>query len=117
MLKQLSIVPLAALIFGSVAFAQQSAAPSSSAAPPPAAAQKICQTVVGAEPGEKPHLLCLTKPEWDAKKIVDAKDATRIVCHYEEQSGTRFRSTKVCMTAAEWENQRLIERQNIEKMQ
>ncbi|MFL6728940.1 MAG: hypothetical protein ACJ8E3_06645 [Sphingomicrobium sp.] len=83
----------------------------------PEAQPTVCKKVVGNTPGSKPYDLCLTKAEWDAKKIADAKDANRIVCHYEEQPGTRFRSSKVCMTAAEWWNQRQMERQAVERAQ
>ena len=79
--------------------------------------EKICKMVVSAKRGARPYEMCLTKADWDAKKVADAKDATRQVCRYVEYSGTRFRSAKVCMTAAEWENQRLADRQAIERMQ
>ena len=83
----------------------------------PADVEKICKMVVSAKRGARPYEMCLTKADWDAKKIADAKDATRQVCRYVEYSGTRFRSAKDCMTAAEWENQRLADRQAIERMQ
>ena len=78
---------------------------------------KICRSVVSAEPGAKPHQLCMTAAEWDAKRIADAKDPNRVVCHYQEQSGTRFRSTKVCMTALEWWNQQQLDRREVERIQ
>ena len=78
---------------------------------------KVCKMVVDNTPRSKPYQLCLTKSEWEAKKIADAKDANRIVCHYEEMPGTRFRSAKVCMTAAEWWNQRQADRQAVERIQ
>ena len=78
---------------------------------------KVCQMVVGAQPGAKPYRLCMSKTEWDAKKALDAKDANRIVCHYQDRPGTRFRSAKVCMSAAEWTNERLRNRQAVEQIQ
>ncbi|WP_324806568.1 hypothetical protein SH584_09375 [Sphingomonas sp. LY29] len=59
----------------------------------------------------------MTKAEWDAKKALDAKNANRIVCHYQDRPGTRFRSAKVCMSAAEWTNERLRNRQAVEQIQ
>jgi hypothetical protein len=78
---------------------------------------QVCKTVVNAELGAKPYKLCMTRAEWDAKKIADAKDANRIICRYEEVPGTRFRSRKVCQPASEWDNQRLLQRQELERVQ
>ena len=112
MARALVLFAIAALANESLAVA---AAPTGAApAPDPA---RICKMVVSAERGAKPYELCMSKAEWDAKKIADAKDATRMVCRYQEDIKTRFRSFKVCMTAAEWENNRLAERQAIERIQ
>jgi hypothetical protein len=78
---------------------------------------QVCKTVVSAEPGAKPQQLCMTRAEWDAKKIADAKDPNRIVCRYEEVPGSRFRSQKICQPASEWANQRQLQRQEIERVQ
>lgn len=77
----------------------------------------VCKYVVAAEDGAKPYRMCMSKAEWAAKKLSDAKDPNRKVCRYEQASGTRFRSHKICMTAAEWENQRQLERQAIDNLQ
>lgn len=78
---------------------------------------KICQMVVSSERGAKPYKLCLNRSEWDARRIADAKNANRMVCHYQERPGTKFRSAKVCMTAAEWANERIRNRQAVEQIQ
>jgi hypothetical protein len=78
---------------------------------------KICKSVVSAEPGAKPYQMCMTRAEWEAKKIADAKDPNRMVCQYIEESGTRFRSAKVCMTAMEWQRQRTADREAIDQIQ
>ena len=106
------IAAVAALALGG-----SSPAASPAARQPPDPSKRVCETVVGPEHGAKPYKLCMTKAEWEAKKVADAKDATRIVCHYEEMPGTRFRSAKVCMTAAEWWNQRQADRQAVERIQ
>ena len=78
---------------------------------------RICKKVVDNKPGSTPYELCMTKAEWDAKKIADAKDPNRMICHYEEKSGTRFRSAKVCMTAQQWWDARQADRQAVEQIQ
>jgi hypothetical protein len=101
-----------------VVFAAAPATDGSSAPQAPTTDElKICKSVVSAEPGARPYQLCMTKGEWEAKKIADAKDPNRMVCQYIEESGTRFRSAKVCMTAMEWENQRHADREAIEQIQ
>ena len=99
---------------GSAAFASTAGEVSS---PTQQEQSQVCKTVVSAEPGAKPHKLCMTRAEWDAKKVADAKDANRIVCRYEEVPGTRFRSRKVCQPASEWDNQRQLQRQELERVQ
>jgi hypothetical protein len=120
MSKMMILLSVAAIAAGGASFASTSSqqmSNTSGSSPAPSDQPKICKTVVGQERGSKPYEMCMTKAEWEAKKIADAKDPNRIVCHYEEESGTRFRSAKVCMTAAEWWNARQAERQNIERMQ
>jgi hypothetical protein len=109
----------AAFTFAGAALAQQAAPP----AVPPSASEaatsepKVCKFVVEAARGAKPYQLCMTKAEWDAKKLADAKDATRIECRYEEMPGTRFRSAKVCMPASQWAEQRRLDREAVERIQ
>lgn len=94
-----------------------SATPVTTIGSPATTPAKICKHVVSAERGAKPYQMCMTKAEWAAKAAADAKDANRIVCRYEEVPGTRFRGRKICMSAAEWANQRFEERQAIERIQ
>ena len=115
MIKSVVLGTFAAVALGGVAFAAF-AVPAQSPGTAPEQ-PRICKKVVESKIGSKPFDLCMTKAEWDAKKIADAKDPNRMVCRYEEQSGTRFRSTKVCMTAAEWWNQRQRDRQEVERIQ
>ena len=118
--KFVAIAAIVAAAGGGVVTASL-ASPGATPQPPalqaPAEVEKVCKMVVSAKRGARPYEMCLTKAEWDAKKIADARDATLMVCRYVEYSGTRFRSAKVCMTAAEWENQRLADRQAIERAQ
>lgn len=76
-----------------------------------------CEYVVSADPGSKPTKLCLTQSQWAEKKKKDAADPNRIVCHYEEEPGTRFASRKICMSAAQWADRRLQDRQDVERIQ
>ena len=114
MLKILPLSAAFAVFLGSVAHAQAPATEAGANAPAP---RLICQYVVGAEPGAKPEKLCLTKAEWNGMAAADGKDANRIVCHYEEMPGTRFRSAKVCMPASQWAEQKRLEREAIEQIQ
>ncbi len=112
MTKAIILVACAALAHDSLAFAAPPAGQQPSPDPAP-----ICKMVVSPEPGAKPHEMCMTKAEWDAKKRADAKDVNRMVCKYQEDPKTRFRSYKICMTAAQWETQRLEDRQAIDRIQ
>jgi hypothetical protein len=51
----------------------------------------------------------------DKKK--EAKDPNRIICEKQEELGSRLGSKRVCMTAAEWQQKRLNERQMIDRSQ
>jgi hypothetical protein len=77
----------------------------------------VCKHVVSAEPGSKPRPMCMTKAQWTAKKLADAKDPNRIVCRYETNSRSKFASFKVCMSFVEWQNQRQLEREHVERIQ
>lgn len=76
-----------------------------------------CEYVVSADFGAKPVQQCMTQSEWAAKKKQDSADANRIVCHYEDEPGTRFRSRKICMSAAQWDDKTLQDRQDVERIQ
>lgn len=49
------------------------------------------------------------------KKV--AKDPNEVVCEKQEVLGSRLGSKKICMTRAEWAEQRRVERQEIDKAQ
>lgn len=46
-----------------------------------------------------------------------AKDPNRKICEKVERIGSRLATTKVCMTAAEWEELRRNHREDFEKVQ
>jgi hypothetical protein len=117
MAKTLTLIAIAALGVGGVAFAATTSGDPAPAQPAQAGPPQICKTVVGTDRGAKPYQLCMTKAEWDAKKIADAKDPNRMVCKYEQKPGTRLVTQKTCLTAAEWEAQRLATREAVEKIQ
>lgn len=108
------MVIVAAGAIGSAAFATTAG---EVASPKQQEQPQVCKTVVSAELGTKPYKLCMTRAEWDAKKIADAKDVNRIVCRYEEVPGTRFRSAKVCMALSEWQDRWMRDRQEVERIQ
>jgi len=105
-------IALPALVFG-VATGQRGHAAQSQQASDPIK----CEYVVSAEPGSKPMRMCLPQSQWALKKKQDAADPNRIVCHYEEEPGTRFASRKICMSAAQWDDRKLQDRQDVERIQ
>jgi hypothetical protein len=114
MRKSATAVTISVLVLG-VATGQPCRAAQSE---PSQAADPIkCEYVVSADPGSKPTQMCLPQSQWAAKKKQDAADATRIVCHYEEEPGTRFASRKICMSAAQWDDRKLQDRQDVERIQ
>ena len=112
-MKMVALTGLALLAAGGVAFASADQA-AKAEAPGPA---KVCKMVASDKPNTKPFELCMTKAEWDAKAIADARDANRIVCHYEDEPGTRLRSRKICQPASAWNEQRQSEREAVERIQ
>jgi len=46
-----------------------------------------------------------------------ARDPNEVICKKEEVLGSRLQSRKVCMTRAEWSEQRSLDRQNVERSQ
>ena len=49
-----------------------------------------------------------------AKKV---RDPNEMICKKEEVLGSRLQSRKVCLTRAQWAEQRQLDRQNVEKSQ
>jgi hypothetical protein len=114
MRKSINLLVIAGIVLGASPALAQVPSPAVATGP---AEKLVCKKVVSAEPGAKPVPMCLTKAQWTAKKLADAKDPNRIVCRYEQNSRSKFDSFKICMSAVEWENQRLIERQAVERIQ
>lgn len=50
-------------------------------------------------------------------KAKKAHDPNEVVCKREEVLGSRLQSRKVCMTRAQWAEQRQLDRQNVERSQ
>lgn len=47
----------------------------------------------------------------------DSKDPNRMICEKQGVLGSRLATKRVCKTAAEWEAQRLAERQTVDRTQ
>ena len=45
------------------------------------------------------------------------RDPNEVVCKKEDVLGSRLQTRKVCMTRAEWAEQRQLDRQNVERSQ
>lgn len=61
-------------------------------------------------------LAVLATPAMAERKKANA-DPNRMICEKQEVLGSRLQSKRVCKTAAEWETQRQIDRQQIDKSQ
>jgi hypothetical protein len=107
---------VAGLALGTGVLTQESGALGTSG-PVTTAPDKICRFVVTAEPGAKPYQLCMTAPEWAAKKRADEKDINRIVCRYEQAPGTRITAQKTCQPAWQWAEQERLEREAVQDLQ
>jgi hypothetical protein len=59
----------------------------------------------------------VSAPALAEEKKATAKDPNRIICEKQEELGSRLGSKRVCMTAAEWQQKRLNERQMIDRSQ
>ena len=112
-MKVVALAGLVALAGGGVALAAVDEKTTAAQLDP----TKTCKMVVSDKPNTKPFEMCMTKAEWEAKAIADAKDANRIVCHYEEEPGTRLRSRKIWGTASQWAAQQRGDREVTERIQ
>jgi len=77
----------------------------------------ICKYVLATEPHAKPYELCQSRAQWDALEESYAKNANRMVCHYEEMPGTKLGAHKVCGPQSAWEARAAEARQMTEKIQ
>lgn len=108
-----------AMLCGS-AVAATAALSAASASPPPPNADdsKIeCKYVVSATPGAKPYQVCMSKGDWALKQSRDLKDANRLVCHYEEEPGSKIRGRKICQPASAWAEDKRLSREQTEDIQ
>jgi hypothetical protein len=56
-------------------------------------------------------------PSTAASATAKSKDPNRIICEKQEELGTRLGGKKVCKTAAEWDEERRLQRENLEGVQ
>lgn len=56
-----------------------------------------------------------TAPPSNAPKTGNSND--KVICEREEEIGSRLGGKKVCKTAAEWQEERRLQRQDIERIQ
>jgi hypothetical protein len=113
-MKIVALTGLVLLAAGGVAIAAVDQTTTSTQSADPS---KVCKMVASDQPNTKPFEMCLTRAEWDAKAIADAKDANRIVCHYEDEPGTRLRSRKICQPASAWNARTAGDREQTEGLQ
>ena len=77
----------------------------------------VCRYVLASDPGSEPYQLCQSKAQWDALEARYAENANRIVCHYEEEAGTKLGAHKVCGPLSDWEARRQQAREATERIQ
>jgi hypothetical protein len=53
----------------------------------------------------------------NTQKAKDAHDPNEVVCEMQEETGSRLASQRVCMTRAQWAEQRRLNRMDIDKLQ
>lgn len=77
----------------------------------------VCKYVLASDPAALPYQLCQSKAQWAALEAQYAKDADRMVCHYEEQPGTKLGAHKLCGPLSAWDARRQQAREVTEKIQ
>ena len=78
---------------------------------------QVCKWVITAEEGAKPFQMCMTKAQWKAKEIEDAKDPNRMVCRIDSRPDSRVGAQKTCMPASEWAERQRLDQQQIQDLQ
>jgi invasion protein IalB len=69
--------------------------------------------IIGSAPASA-QTLPAQQQQQSAKPV---KDPNEVVCERQEETGSRLASHQVCMTRAQWAEQRRLNRQDIEKIQ
>jgi hypothetical protein len=115
--NMMRFVAAGAFAFGLAAVGGGTAALSQSPAPNVEESKIVCKYVVAATPGSKPYRMCLSKADWALKEQQDAKDPNRIVCHYEQEPGSRLKGRKVCQPASQWAQDKQDYRDSTERIQ
>lgn len=49
--------------------------------------------------------------------VAKGKDPNRIICEKVEDTGSRLSTSRICLTAQQWEEKRRTERENLEQVQ
>jgi hypothetical protein len=61
--------------------------------------------------------LAQTQPTTGSAPTAKAKDPNRVICEKVQDTGSRIGGKRICMTAAQWEEQRRRDRQYVEDAQ
>jgi hypothetical protein len=113
------LIAVGAMLCGSAVAAIAGLSAASASPPPPNTDEsKIeCKYVVAATPGAKPYRMCMSKGDWALKDAQDAKDANRMVCHYEDVPGSKLKGRKICQPASAWAEDKRLSREQTEQIQ
>jgi len=112
MLPSLTLAALAATAAGAFAWSQTGSATTS-----PDDTNPVCKFVLASDPGALPYKLCQSKAQSAALEAQYAKDANRMVCHYEDMPGTKLGAHKICGPQSAWDARQQQAREMTEKIQ
>lgn len=111
-LAAFTITTFAAVSAGSIALAPAASAPAGQEG-----SKVVCKYVLASDPRALPYKLCQTNAQWAALEATYAKDADRMVCHYEDIPGTKTSGHKVCGPLSAWTDRQMQAREMTEKIQ
>lgn len=103
--------------FATAAGSAASIGVASTAASSPGDTTPVCKSVLASDPGALPYQLCQSKAQWSALEAQYAKDANRMVCHYEDEPGTKLGAHKLCGPLSAWDARRQQAREATERIQ
>ena len=114
MLKLIAVATAIVAGTSAIIFASASAASPTDTRDP---SKVVCQYVLASEPTAEPYKLCQSNAQWAALEATYAKDANRMVCHYEDLPGTKVYGHKVCGPLSAWKDRQAEAREAVETIQ
>ncbi len=110
-------IVVAAMFLSGISVSAGPAQPTAGEGGVAANSKPVCKFVLASDAGAQPYKLCQSKAQWTAMEAAYAKDANRMVCHYEDVPGTKVGGHKLCGPQSAWEARRAEAREQVEKIQ